>query len=757
MPETNAGALSETRPQKVDVGNGYSRTAADLPPGMTGQNAMPPTAGAGASSTETSADSTRVGDGWLIAKSLDIYTNSTDYLNANITLGWERNLYHFRNEHAPGTAYLRQDWKRSRTFRPKTRSNVKAQEASHAAAAFTTQDYLDAQPYDQTNERQVLSAAIAKALMQYRLETDIPWFLTSQGAYQDTKVYGICVSHQYWKYEQDEQIVPAFDDTGLPITQKNEDTGEDVAMGESKITVRHDKPCCDLVEPENFRFDPLCDWRRPHESSPYLVYLWPLYAGEARQMMEKVDPKTGQTPWRKYSIQDLLATRKENVDNRTRRAREGHHRIDPTNQRSSDEFTMLWAHLNIVREAGVDIAWWTMGCELVLTDPVPLTEMYPHLAPGERPFVVGFSTIEAHRNYPDGDVAQSAPIQAEINDIANQRLDNVKLVLNKRYFVRRGSQIDLDALMRNVPGGGVMVNDPEKDVNVIPTPDVTGSSYQEQDRLSSDFDELVGSFNQSTIAKGDKTVDRTGAMDQLQGAAGAVQDYGVKIFFETWMEPVLRQLVKMEQMYETDQVVLATAAKKTNLWIKYGSDQVTDDLLSHNLIVRVNVGLGNTDPVKRVQKLTFGMQNVASLPGMAQRIKSTEVANEIFGSLGYKDASRFFMNDQELAEYQKKNPPQPPPEIAVKLKQIDVQEQDVKLRDAREHKKIDNDYNLGMQTLTVDKDLGEQKLDHSTGIAAAKNRTQRDTVAAKTATDIAKQNMDRAHSASQGGGGGGGQ
>jgi hypothetical protein len=71
-------------------------------------------------------------------------------------------------------------------------------------------------------------------------------------------------------------------------------------------------------------------------------------------------------------------------------------------------------------------------------------------------------------------------------------------VLNKRYKVKRNAQVDVEALTRNVPGGSQM-NDPEKDVIEMPTIDVTGSSYQEQDRLNVDFDELTGNFSQSSV------------------------------------------------------------------------------------------------------------------------------------------------------------------------------------------------------------------------------------------------------------------
>ena len=757
MPDNEA--IAQTRPLAVDPAQEYSRQPADLPPGMVPNNTRPSTGGSheltnpaediAGGAVQGKAAGAAASDGWCVTKATDIYINSMDYLNSNITLGWERNLHHFHGEHGPATPYNRRDWKRARTFRPKTRANVKAQEAAHAAAAFATQDYLDIKAEDPTNEQQVISAAVNKALLQKRLEL-VPWnwFITCQGAYQDTKVYGVCISHQYWRYETVKEVVPEFDDQNRPIMAPVGKDGAMLPMGSEKDRTTFDMPVVDLIAPECFLFDPMCDWRNPAQTSPYLAYLMPLYAGDVLKRMETPDPKTGQPLWRKYPLQQIVAASRENVDNRTRRAREGYRRVDPTTQKASDEFAMVWAHLNIMREGGVDVAWWTLGTELVLTTPVPLTEMYPHLQPGERPFVVGFSTIEAHRNYPDGDVAQIAPLQEEINSVANQRLDNVRLVLNKRYFIRRGSQMDLDALMRNVPGGGVMTNDPAKDVEVVNTPDVTSSAYQEQDRLAQDLDDLVGGFGQASIAAGGKQMDRAGSMDVLQGAAGAVQDYSIKIFFETWMQPVLRQLVRLEQMYETDHTVLAIAAKRTPLWQRFGTDLVTDEILQQGLSVTINVGIGNTDPVKRVQKLTFGIAQVVQLPDMQRRIKSLEVADEIFGALGYKDASRFFMNDQELVTHMKTTPPPPPPpEIAVKMQELAQRKAEADQRDKRETTQAQLDHQWRMQQVRTSEELGHLKNMTQETIADAKNKTQRDLGAAKEGNRLAEVNLKRADGA----------
>lgn len=717
----------------------YVKDVRDTPPGDT-----PGSDGAGGSITmqsdaEAQAEAFLKRDAWLIAKAQEIYTTSTDYLDANITNQWERNLSHFNNEHAPANKLSNRQLKRSRVFRPKTRTMTKAHEAALTNAYFTTQDIIDVQAEDSSNSMQVTSAKVNKEILQYRLDRRLPWFQTAIGAFQSTKVYGLCVSFQYWDYHEDSDIVPAMDKDGNLM--QDEDGN---AYGYMQTKVRRDELKCDLIAPENFRFDPMCDWRDPANTSPYLIYMMPVYAGQAMENMEKIDQKTGMPVWNKHALGSLLATRRKNYD-RTRQAREGRDRIDPADEQHGNAYTMLWAHMNIVTVNGDDIMFWTMGTELLLTEPKLLTEAFPHLREGERPFTVGFSTIEAFRNYPAGDVEQSAPIQQEINTVANQRLDNVKLALNKRYYVKRGSQVDLDALIRNVPGGGVMMNDPENDVKTIETRDITGSSYQEQDRLSTEMDELVGSFSQQSVQqtanrKGGET---KGGMDAIKSGAGAVQDYGIKIFNETWYEPTLRQLSRLEQMYETDAKIISLSASKAEVFQRFGSGEELDQMLREDITVRVNVGMGNTDPQSRVEKLLFGVRSTAELPKMAAKLKSEEVTNEIFGMLGYKDGKRFYRTDEEQTEWLEANPPEIPAEIQMKQKELEIRDNDNKARHQREVMKLDKDARIEFARLAIDKDLKYSDMMATLGIKMQEDKTSRDTAAASNVVKLKEHALRR--------------
>ena len=112
---------------------------------------------------------------WLIQKAKDMYQASSDYLDANITTQWEKNLNHFNNQHASSSKLSAAALKRSKIFRPKTRSMVKGQEAALAVAAFGSENMLIVKPVDSDNEKQRISASITKSLLDYRLKKTIKW------------------------------------------------------------------------------------------------------------------------------------------------------------------------------------------------------------------------------------------------------------------------------------------------------------------------------------------------------------------------------------------------------------------------------------------------------------------------------------------------------------------------------------------------------------------------------------------------------
>ncbi len=635
---------------------------------------------------------------WVL-KARTAYVNSTTWLDTSMRKQWEKNVYHFQSKHAPGSKYSTDAYlKRSHAFRPKTRSGVRNNEAAFAAAMFSNMDLIRVWTANDDDQNWRATAVVAQALLQYRLTKTIPWFLTSLGAFQDAMVYGVACSYQYWKYIE------------VPIPVVDPTTGEESVIIETKA----DQPCIDLLPPENIRIDPAADWRDPINSSPYVIRLVPMYVGDVEaEMIARSDRPLGQR-WRIYSKEQIMASRQQQYDS-TRKAREAQ-RPDSTDAERGDN-TTVWLHENFVRVNGREITYWTLGTSLLLSDPVGLEEVYFH---GQRPLAMGFCVIEAHKTYPGGMVQLSETLQESGNDIHNQRMDNVQLVLNKRYFIRRGQQIDVQALMRNVPGGGVMMDDPNQDVRIVDTPDVTKSSYEEQERLDVLLDEMHGSVSQSTVQSNRQLNDTVGGMQLMNSGATSLTEYTIRTFVETWVEPVLRQLMLLEQYYESDETILALVGREAQLKKKFGIDKITDELLKREVNLSVNVGIGATNPQQRIERLKAGLEMVAPIPAAQERLDIDEVIKEVFAALGYKDGMRFFPKPEEGA--------QPDPtkiaqqavaqagldikqgEINIKQKELDVQMQTLDLHKTRAKIEIDLKRELQYAQLSQDREIAFAKL-----------------------------------------------
>jgi hypothetical protein len=574
---------------------------------MSRINPQPPTEGSESVSVEQmDNDTPLVEDFWLrIAR--EAYEDSSDWVDSNLREQWEKSISLFNSKHPPGSKYNTGAYeKRSRFFRPKTRTAVRNLQSAMAVAFFTNEDVLSVQPRNPNDLEQVAAAAVSQSIMQYRLTNTIPWFQTMSAALQDAAVQGVCISHQYWEYEEQEESYINVDNQNRPIM---DDSGSPV-ITKQKSSVK-DKPVIELISPENIRIDPASHWHDPIESSPYVIHLIPMYIQDVRQKMEDGE-------WIDIPVEELLASENNEDDNTTRLVRDQprEDRLDnDAGYGDIDSYKIIWVHKNIIKKEGIDWCYYTAGIDAILSEPKTLQEMYPWLRSGERPYVMGYTNVESHRIYPAGTVELTQELQAAANDIWNQRFDNVRLAMNKRYHIRRDRNIDLDALFRSVPGGAVEMDDPDADVRVIDTRDVTGSAYAEQDRINMDFDELQGNFSTSTV----------------QGARSLNETVG--------------------GMSLTDTVILELAGDAA-AQVNEQFQGAVDDLLKYEVLLKVNVGISATDPLRKVQNLVSGIQMLGELPGFAQSLNVPEVVKEVFGQLGYKDGERFvnMEEDPRIAE-----------------------------------------------------------------------------------------------------------
>lgn len=540
----------------------------------------------------------------------EAYQASTDFFDASIRKQIEAAMRQFQGVHPAGSKYHSEAYKgRSKLFRPKTRATIRKNEAVGAEALFATTDRVVVAAEDDGNDMQRAAADLMKRLVDYRLEKSIPWFLLSMGSYQEAQSVGVVASYQFWEYDEEAGV---------------------------------DRPQVELLPPENLRIDAGASWLDPINTSPYVIRLIPMYVKDVKGRMREADPRTGQAKWKTLDDSQILAAMSTGGDT-TRQVRERGRTDSKEQSHAVRDFSIVWVHQNVVKIGKKDMVWYTLGTHALLSDPVPIAELWWH---GKRPFVMGIAVIEAHKIYADGVGGLTKDVQAEINEVANQRIDNVKFAMNKRYFVQRNKQVDLRSLTKNMPGSVTLMNDIEKDVKVVETRDVTASAYQEQDRLNLDFDEVAGAFSPASVQSNRKLNETVGGMKLLDANTNQVGAYQLRTWTETWAEPVLRQIALLEAYYETDEVILKIAGARAKLTEKYNIREITDELMKQDVSLRIDIGFGPTSPQDMVKNFLAAMRELRELLAdgilTAHGLNVGEVIKELFGKLGYRDGSRFF-------------------------------------------------------------------------------------------------------------------
>jgi aryl carrier-like protein len=551
---------------------------------------------------------------WLRRSTL-AYRASTTYVDSNYRKKWNDSIAAFNSQHPSDSKYQSAAFeKRSKIYRPKTRSIIRKNEAAAATAFFSNMDVVSIQAENQGDPKEIASAEVMKAILQYRLTKSIPWFQVVVGGLQDAQKTGAVVARVDWEYNEKHKLV--------------------------------DRPRVTLIPVENIRVDPASDWRDPINTSPYVIELIPMWVGDVKAMMNKVDKKTGQPKWRK--IPDSVLKQARTVDDATRSTRNQQRQDQYQSDTPISDYETCWIQRHIHRKDGEDWLFYTVGEEALLTDPEPLVES---VWTGERDYVMGCCILETHIVFPSSVSDLIREQQTEANEIVNQRLDNVKLVMNKKYFAKRGKNVDFASLLRNVPGSITLMDDVDSDVRVVDHQDVTSSSYQEQDRLNADIDELAGNFSAQSLTPQMMANAPAKTMTMLAAPANGLVEFLLRTYVETFIEPVLRKLVKLEQHYETDNVILSLAGQQAKIFQRYGIDRVTDELLNAELSVKVNVGMGATDPQMKLMKFVAGVGAYSDIvmkkiPGL----NTNEIGKEIFGHLGYQDGRRFMTTDDPEKE-----------------------------------------------------------------------------------------------------------
>lgn len=662
---------------------------------------------------------------------------------------WQRSLKAVRNEHFDGSKYLSPDYRlRSKTFIPRTRGALVKDLTATAGALFGTMDVASVDAQNEEDPENRATAAIIEEVLNYRLDrstglASIPWYQVVMGARHDVKTAGICCSMQTWRFRRKQ--------TGTEPVYMDQD-GEPSLADKAIYKIILDRPDVELFAAENVLIAPGTSWLRPAQEAPYIVLKMPMHAGDVVQMTSQ---QNKYIKWRPVSADDLKSYSQSKSDTTgVRAAREGRDRYQDGSSHE-DDWSVVWVYITFMRVDGEDYVFWSCGSTHLLSDPQLVEEVFPEQG-GERPICIGVDMIEPHKLYPMSGVEALQPLQQEINDLRNLRLDATKQAVNPVKSVLRGRQVDLKNLHSYGPGAVRMVTQHE-DVQEVESRGPHPSAFNEMQFLNVDFDDAAGQMNAGTVQTQRSLNETVGGMRLLAGSANAVSEFFLRNFVETWVEPVLGQIVKLLQYYEADETILALAGQKAGLWKQFGVDTITDSLLTKQVMTRVNVGIGSSDPQLKLQKFEMAARIAGQIitPGIESgeiSLEYEEIIAEVFGAAGYKDAGeRFF-------KFQQPNPQQGDPAMQAEMAKLELEKQKMQQEAQLKREEMAMEQQLAVEKMKIEAQtkieiakmqaqLGAAQEQRAMAMSAAGDERQRqyDAMAEDRRSAYEQRNADRQH------------
>jgi hypothetical protein len=632
---------------------------------------------------------------------IDLFKNAKksaeDHQTSKLQAAWSRNYRAFANRHFNGSKYDTYRYRsRSKLFKPKTRAAVRKNDATAAASMFSTEDVVSITPERASDKLQMSMARFLHEDLNYRLDRSNKWagpnwFLTAIGARQDTQLTGICVSKQYWEYE--ERVVStyvdvqtqtmALDETGMPIIDMA--TGQPVMTTsveqgiQDTVDIVRDRPMITLIPPEHALIDRTGDWRDPIQEGGFFIAAMPARIDDVEYIVAQQATRNvmGGGKWRDdIDLAKLRQAKAQKQDNAASVRRARGDGIDPYDSafQGKDNET-VWLYEVFYRKDGEDWHFWMLGDNILLSDPRPTIESYPEQF-GDRPYVRGLGALEAHKTHPMAPVESWQPLQMEINDTTNLALDAMKMSISPITKIMKGRGVDLKQVQNRGPDAAILVQSMD-DVTFDRAPSPDGNSQMAVNIMSNDMDELAGVFAQGSVQSNRMLNETVGGMQLLSASAGALTEFDLRVWVETWVEPVLSQVVKLIKHYESDEVVISVAGDRAglieNLVAGQGSSKkpldpqgqqqdaeeaqnpfeppiTIHDALSNldkaQVAVKVNVGIGALDTTQRMQKFMGGVNITKDLAPLLQeqgiQPNGAALLQEAWGLCGYKDGDRFF-------------------------------------------------------------------------------------------------------------------
>lgn len=213
------------------------------------------------------------------------------------------------------------------------------------------------------------------------------------------------------------------------------------------------------------------------------------------------------------------------------------------------------------------------------------------------PFVVGCAFPESHQLYGKSFPWITESNQREINAVANQEREAFAKALRPATYVNRDGNIDLVALMNRRIGATVQGDGPaEGNIKELQTMNPAAITPAQRARVDQDYAEAG---IPSALAGGQSTNDTATESTQQLGNANKKIALILKNLAFTGVLPAFNYLLRLEQMYESDEFVEMVTGRVLG-WGLADDALPARDYIQGDFDLRVNLGMNKQAQVSKL-------------------------------------------------------------------------------------------------------------------------------------------------------------
>ena len=428
--------------------------------------------------------------------------------------------------------------------------------------------------------------------------------------YKSALMYGTAYSKQTWKYKEkdvverkiQEQEIQMDDGTVVKVPLR-------VPMKAKKVI--YDAPDMKNIPIESLFFDPAYS---DMDESPYIIHEF------FKPMHElKMGEKEGY-----YKNTDKISEEKQDGPLKAR--------YDSSGLLIGDmhEGVRIWEY-------------WTDDWLVTVANKntVIRVEENPYYHRG-KPFVKWATVLMPNEWYGKSVIETLIDLQAELNTIRNQRIDNVSLAINRMFLIAKASGIDVDQL-KSRPNGYIEVDDVDKDIRELEVKDVTSNAYRDEEIIKTDMDVTSGVHNQDRGQASERRETATVA-SLLSSASSERFRMQVMLMEEDSLTALGRQLAELNKQFLDDETfILITGdnGKMEQQVVNFDDIDIDYDVIASGTATDATVNK-EVRKGQLIQLLNVAINN--------PNVNQTELLKQIFKEFDFK-------NFEDMIQVQPQTPP----------------------------------------------------------------------------------------------------